>query len=265
MNKALCELSTVHYKYILLSIKNTYNIVSFSKSEHSATPNKPRIILRHDIDSSLHSATVMAQLENDIGIQSTYFVQLHCDYYSSTTIEGIKLIRTLRDLGHEIGLHYDPVYYDTLGISFESGISQDIELLEAILKQPVLSVSRHLPLLGSQKETFPSSIKFNAMNPIYINGKFKYLSDSNGIFREGCFCNHIDNLRDYCFLVHPVWWTTEGNDWKDKLNHQATMDCENVRIRIDNKIAQYDDILLKRKEYDAKLAQSLNGRNDNEK
>ncbi|MBL8029300.1 MAG: hypothetical protein JNL74_22955 [Fibrobacteres bacterium] len=257
MNNQLCSLSKSHYHEILSQIKSTFAVVPFCKSDITATRKKPTLILRHDIDSSLHNALVMARMENELGIESTYFVQLHCDYYSSLTIEGISLIRSLRDLGHEIGLHYDPVYYNTLGISFEKGVSQDIEILEAIIERPLLSVSRHLPLLGGQKESLPSKIKFNAMNPDYINGKYKYLSDSNGVFREGCFCSHLNNLKDYCFLVHPIWWTTDGDDWKSKLRTQADNDCVLVRTRIENKIDQYSAILEKRKEYDAQLMQKL--------
>lgn len=49
--------------------------------QHFAETNRP-VILRHDIDMSLHKALTFARLENRISIRSTYFVLLSSNFYN---------------------------------------------------------------------------------------------------------------------------------------------------------------------------------------
>jgi hypothetical protein len=35
---------------------------------------------------------------------------------------------------------------------------------------------------------------------------FKYLSDSNGRWREGCVCGHLEEYERLCVLTHGWWW-----------------------------------------------------------
>ena len=58
------------------------------------------IIIRHDIDRKPMNALRMAELENSLGISSTYYFR-----YPHTFKP--KIIRKIRDLGHEIGYHYE--------------------------------------------------------------------------------------------------------------------------------------------------------------
>jgi hypothetical protein len=125
-----------------------------------------------------------------------------------------------------------------------------MELLAVIAGYEVVSVSRHLPLLSHQKVDYPPQVLHDAYNPKFINGQFKYLSDSNGIFREGCFCEHLAAPCNYCFLAHPIWWVNNGRDWREKLQQQMLNDCETVTARIQGKIEQYEKILGKRDEHD---------------
>ncbi|OGJ92873.1 MAG: hypothetical protein A2487_09635 [Candidatus Raymondbacteria bacterium RifOxyC12_full_50_8] len=244
-----CLFSFAHYRSILVCAKKSYTITSFAGTTRART-KKPLIILRHDLDSSLLNAHAMAHMERSLGVRATYFIQLHSDFYSVFSLEGIALVREIASMNHEIGLHYDPAYYNAIGVNFKKGLAGDLEILESIAGQRIISVSRHLPLLAGQKETFPPQVQFNAFDPSFINGQYKYLSDSNGVFRQGCFCQHLSPKQDYCFLVHPVWWTNKGGGWKAKLAEQARKDCNAVRKRIAGKIALYDTIMASRKERD---------------
>lgn len=68
--------------------------------------------LRHDVDRDIINAQLMAKLEADLGIQSTYFFLHTSEYYTGDVFDEIKKIA---DLGHEIGLHNDvlSMAYDT--------------------------------------------------------------------------------------------------------------------------------------------------------
>jgi hypothetical protein len=72
--------------------------------------------LRHDVDTRLDSALVLAELERRHGIRSTYFV-LHTAGYYGVTRPGraerdpslLPSLRRLAELGHEVGWHNDLV------------------------------------------------------------------------------------------------------------------------------------------------------------
>jgi hypothetical protein len=248
--KNLCQLSLGHYREILETASQNFTITNFANHETALRLNKPLIILRHDLDSGLTPALEMAALEHALGIRATYFVQFHSDFYDAVSLAGSRALRRLVEWGHEIGLHYDPAYYAAMGWDFRTGMARDLEWLAAIAGCQAVSVSRHLPLLSHQKADYPPQVLHDAYNPKFINGQFKYLSDSNGIFREGCFCEHLYNRRDYCFLAHPIWWVNEGRDWREKLQQQIRKDGEAVTARIQEKIDQYEKILAKRPEHD---------------
>ena len=43
--------------------------------------NERFILWRHDIDFSVHTAFKLAEIENELGITSTYFIHLHNEFY----------------------------------------------------------------------------------------------------------------------------------------------------------------------------------------
>jgi hypothetical protein len=65
------------------------------------------LALRHDVDSRLDSALRLARLEHDRGLRATYFVLHTAPYWSDDDL--VPHVRSLQDLGHEIGFHNDLV------------------------------------------------------------------------------------------------------------------------------------------------------------
>jgi hypothetical protein len=59
------------------------------------------VVLRHDVDRSLHSAIRMAHLAADYGIRATYYVRMTRQVFRSSEI------KKLSQLGHEVGYHYE--------------------------------------------------------------------------------------------------------------------------------------------------------------
>jgi hypothetical protein len=47
--------------------------------------------------------------------------------------------------------------------------------------------------------------RYEAYTPRFMKG-FKYLSDSNGKWREGCICGHLGRHDRLCVLIHGWWW-----------------------------------------------------------
>lgn len=67
----------------------------------SSRPAKDYAILRHDVDSKPHRALRLAQLEQSMGISSTYYFRHTREVFQP------QIIREVVDLGHEIGYHYE--------------------------------------------------------------------------------------------------------------------------------------------------------------
>ena len=58
------------------------------------------VIIRHDIDRNPEQALAFAQLENKLGVKSTYY------FLTSKQIFIPAIITQISKLGHEIGYHY---------------------------------------------------------------------------------------------------------------------------------------------------------------
>ena len=69
------------------------------------------VILRHDIDNSLPQALRLAEIEAEEGVKSTWFVLLRTDFYNPASAASQRILRRIRELGHEIGLHFDEMAY----------------------------------------------------------------------------------------------------------------------------------------------------------
>lgn len=64
-------------------------------------PDLRSVVLRHDVDSWPRNALRMAQIEASEGIASTYYFRRSWQSFSE------KVLTAIRDLGHEIGYHYE--------------------------------------------------------------------------------------------------------------------------------------------------------------
>lgn len=69
-------------------------------------------IIRHDVDMDLQEAVKMAEIENEIGIRSTFFVLLTSEYYNLLSGKNTNSVKKILELGHEIGLHFDITAYE---------------------------------------------------------------------------------------------------------------------------------------------------------
>lgn len=178
--KSKCEFSPEHYNDILLKIR-----------EHSDCE------LTHDIDILPVYALSMAKMEYQLGIKSTYYIHLHSEFYNPLSPESLKQFRAIRDLGHELALHYNTNYEsDTFKLL------ETLSFFKTMFNTNSDKVSRHFVDL-SDKINIPYWLTDRGE---YIkNNNYHYVADSGGWFRKGCFCEHFDKPSLF-FVVHPVWW-----------------------------------------------------------
>jgi hypothetical protein len=170
------------------------------------------IILRHDIDTQLDIAVKMAEIESRSSISSTFFVRFHSHAYNPLCIKDARKIQKIAQLGHEIGLHYEPDYYSLIGRSFHDFVRNEIDLLSAISDQKVKCVAPHEPTRSGIKRIDDDLAKeLGITTQAYsdtLMSNFKYLSDSSCNWREGSWFYHLneESYEKMYILTHPYWW-----------------------------------------------------------
>lgn len=175
------------------------------------------IFLRHDIDFSLEDALTFAKLENELGVQSTFFLQLGSPFYNLLNIESRKIISQIIELGHDIGLHFDTVNYKYFSYNdLLTKINYEIGVLESIIGKEVVLYSFHRP---ASNPTIHDQLLFDER---YVHSrKFdskKYISDSKMHFREDLI-SYIENdaFNSYQINLHPIWYKNNNNDIEHRL------------------------------------------------
>ena len=181
-----------------------YQVANYHNWDRVRNP----IIFRHDIDYDIDKAVQLAEIENENGISSTYFVLVTSDLYNIFSKENSDKLRIIQGLGHEIGLHFDEMRYSEIQSeeSFISKIQKEAQLLEDVIEKPVTTVSMHRP----SKKILDTDLKIpniiNCYNKVFFSD-FKYLSDSRRRWREPILdiieSKKYDKLH---ILTHAFWY-----------------------------------------------------------
>ena len=153
--------------------------------------------LRHDVDLSLISAYNMAKIEHEMGVKSIYYLRFDCDYYNPLSVESIRILKEIENMGHLLGCHVD-----------STQISDDLGLINYL--------DRWYKVIGYDYFTF--HINSDKTKEFiyecyggYVNKSLvdKYISDSRGEFDQ----TKLDWIKDndnFTLLIHPEWWMYEG-------------------------------------------------------
>ncbi len=199
-----CDFSFAHYISTLKNYQKSYTFSSYSDCSDND------IILRHDVDFSLEDALMIAEIENKLGIRSTFFILLHSELYNPLGYISSKLVTKILNLGHRIGLHYDELFFEQTNTNLSEGIEKELNLLNQHFNTNIESVVRHNPSIRGNKVSLrlPDGI-IDAMSEKFIVER-KYLSDSVQFWREGCFCQYPTKFTKFQILTHPSLWTNEG-------------------------------------------------------
>ena len=182
---------------------------------HSYSAYPRCVILRHDIDNSLSQAVRLAEIEAAEGVHSTWFVLLRTDFYNPASAVSQRQLRRIRELGHELGLHFDEMAYPQEGASCTAGSSSTEELIRheaGILSDvcgcPITTVSMHRP----SRATLEADLKIPGMVNSYgqtFFHDFKYLSDSRRRWREPVKEIIRAGTYDRLHILTPAFWYHE--------------------------------------------------------
>ena len=136
------------YKNFLQVLKTKgFSFDTFTGYLQRKAGNEPKqqVILRHDVDRLASNALKMAKLENELGIQSSYYFRAVSDIFKAEIMEQIA------DLGHEIGYHYEDLslYDGDIDKAYDS-FCQNLEEFRKIY--PVKTICMH----GNPKSKYDS-------------------------------------------------------------------------------------------------------------
>jgi hypothetical protein len=202
------------YRQLIEALSCRWQIIRLS--EAFAEPLRPNcLILRHDIDISPTLALPMAEIEDAVGIRSTYFVALHLSYNVHQP-KNANAIRTMAEMGHEIGFHYDGLLYPGEKASLEENLAlldRHVEILTQICSMPVVSIARHNPSIAKESDPFKAAVKYNNAYDGRLFQNTLYISDSCGAWRAGGLspCWHEPRPKRLYLLIHAEQWAETTN------------------------------------------------------
>ena len=213
------DFTEANYRALLGSALRQYTFVPFSGAGQDG-----RICLwRHDVDYSLHRARRIATIEADAGVASTYFLNVHGEFYSALGEISAGLVRDIIALGHRIGVHLDAGFYRYRPWSAAERVQileREKALLETTFDVEVDCYSLHNPTLS------PEWIVDDAVVAGMVNAyshdlrtRFSYVSDSNGIWARQRLQEVLDSRPQRLHvLTHPEWWTPEAMSPRERIS-----------------------------------------------
>jgi len=222
--RAILPFTFRHYRQILdAGLESGYRFIGFEELAKARETEPYVCLLRHDCEGDLPTALRLGELENGLGVLSTYFVQLRSPLYNVLSRPQARFIRSLLDLGHRLGVHFDErSYEDASAEQMADLVDRERAVLGAEFGVSVDVVSFHQP----SARVLENKIKLRCLNT-YDRTDMRgvgYLSDSIWRWRE----EPVAALRSHKhphlqLLLHPECWTESSMPTEGKW-HQVLRD-----------------------------------------
>lgn len=205
-----------HYRQLLRIARQKWPLVSYD-----AIPFGQRFLLwRHDCDYSLNRALALARIEHSEGIQATYFINPHSEFYNPLERGQLDILRQIQGMGHYLALHFDGMFFDTKDqFDLVRQLENEACLFEAFLGQRPIAFSFHNPSqfhLSCEAESYANMVNCYSRR---FKEEVAYCSDSNGYWR-------FQRLYDVLYrgdhnmmqvLTHPGWWQDQPMSPREKV------------------------------------------------
>jgi hypothetical protein len=223
------------YNSLLKIAVDQYTFISYEETNNY----EKFILLRHDLDFSVHRAFKLAAAENSAGIRSTYFLQLNSSFYNLFEEEIKNLVQKIVSLGHTIGLHFDCMsYHVSSRESLIQFLTFEKNILDSLFEIDIRVFSFHNP--GDHTLQFDDLEYAGMINTYskYFNENVAYCSDSNGYWRHEILENIIKHAKydKLQVLIHPGWWQDEMMTPRERIKR-----C--VEGRAVKQMKEYDNLL----------------------
>ena len=187
--------------------------------------SKLNLYLRIDIDFKPSKLTSIVDILDKMNIKATFFIRLLAPEYNPSSYGMLRLVKRLRDKGHELCLHHESVDLSEItGIDLRESMFYQLQLFKAIFGFSALGVAGHGGITGlnnqdifevCKPEEFGLEYEAYDKNPNGIFANSYYLSDSlwykwksyeKGILQisDQNFSQTLDELHSNLYvLIHP--------------------------------------------------------------
>ena len=206
------------------AIKVGYKFITcaeYVKCKHQLSPLT--IVNRVDVDFSLKKAKRLGEIYNELGIKASFFIRLHASEYNPFSFENYKVVKFLKESGHEIGYHSEVI--DQSVIWQENAtecLKRDIDVFNRMFNVEIEGIASHGGMTGLNNLDFWKDKKakdFNLLYEAYDRDNFDlfhnsyYISDSewtqwkcynNGNLCEGdrrSFQEHAKDKKPLLYLL----------------------------------------------------------------
>jgi hypothetical protein len=220
MQQSFEEFTETNYRYLLRIAKKTWKLISFNDYKKTGK----LCLWRHDIDLSIQRAYRFAQIEAEESVKSTYFLNLHSDFYNPLETENYDLLVKIQKLGHNLGIHFEPAFYNSrlkTDQDLLDWLTFEQDILQKAFQTKVEAFSIHNPDVGSWPSIEQDEIggMVNAYGQ-YFKQNYGYCSDSNGYWRFRRLKDVLEAAEDERLqvLTHPGWWTPEAMSPRDRIS-----------------------------------------------
>jgi len=202
------------YRNIIKLIQQFLPIMDFA----AITPKTDEFcVIRHDIEFSIDRAAKLAEIEKELGISTTYTVQLRNNTYNALSEKNIELIHYIKSLGHCIALHQNPPYMPEKKL--KEYVLKDIETSEHYYGFEIDRYAFHRPKQEQLAMYLDIPGKINCYGKLYFhyfkgetpNLNVTYLADSNHKWKYGHpITIDFNNVNKLQLNTHPFSWTEAG-------------------------------------------------------
>ncbi len=225
-------------------VQNDYKITSYDKCDNE----DKCVILRHDIDYCLEKTIRIGEIEKEMSARSTFFLLISTDFYNVFSYASQRVISTLLQFGHDIGLHFDEQRYpEDIGnpMKIRRRILEEAEILSHAAGMPIKKVSMHRP----SKEIIDSDLNIpgviNTYGSKFIND-FKYVSDSRRRWREPIE-DYIKkgDYRKIQILTHPFWYNESELSLEESVKRFIMSSTYERYDELDSNITKLEDVIKK--------------------
>ena len=174
------------------------------------------------------------------------------EFYNIFSEENRKAIREIRDMGHEIGLHWDSRFCPENSGLFDGLFSKQLTLLSEVVGHDVKSASQHVPT-DTRAIKVDHLVKVEAYSDEVMH-KFAYVSDSSMEWREHTPIDLIKAGSNFQFLAHPIWWICDGSTREAKFISLLKTEIDCVHSKIQTNLRYMNSILAERHNIDERFA-----------
>lgn len=189
------------------ALSKGFRFITFKEKGDVDTSNQKCCLMRHDIDTSLKCALEMGEIEAAHGVRATYFLMLRSPAYNLFGRYAFDVVNRLKDLGHEIALHFDAAHPAAVNRNLEEAVLDDVRTLQLHANVEVKSVSFHQPSSEILRGDLLIEPLINTYNKSQMHGWY-YCSDSNRVWKEHNALSVFeeDSYSKVQILIHPIWW-----------------------------------------------------------